>query len=75
MVALGTCFLILGGMREDTPVGAWFGILACFFMIAPAVELMKYFLNRTRVELLKELKGLELQMLEIKEQMRQHQGA
>ncbi|HYT89411.1 MAG TPA: hypothetical protein VEL76_11955 [Gemmataceae bacterium] len=71
VVALGTCFLVLGGLRGDTPVGAWLGILACFLMIGPAVELVKYFINRSRVEVLKEVKGLELQLLEIKECLQQ----
>jgi hypothetical protein len=71
VVTLGTCFLVLGGLRGDTPVGAWLGIMACFFMIGPAVELIKYFINRSRIEVLKEVKGLELQLLELKEELRQ----
>jgi purine-cytosine permease-like protein len=74
VVAVGTCFLFLGGQRGDTPVGAWLGILACFFLIGPAVEIVKYFINRSRVEVLKELKGLELQLLEIKEYLQQRQA-
>jgi len=65
-----TTFLMLGGMRWDTPVGVFWGILGCVLLIIAAVELLKYFLNRTRVELLKELKGLEVQLLEIKDQIR-----
>jgi hypothetical protein len=72
VIALGTSFLVLGGQRGDTPVGAMLGIVACFFMIGAAVELVKYFINRNRVEMLKEVKGLELQLLEIKEILRQH---
>jgi hypothetical protein len=71
VVALGTSFLVLGGQRGDTPVDAFLGIIACFFMIGAAVELVKYFINRSRVEMLKEVKGLELQLLEIKEILRQ----
>jgi hypothetical protein len=67
VVALSTSFLVLGGQRGDTPAGTWLGILACFFMIGAAVELVKYFINRSRVEVLKEVKGIELQLLEIKE--------
>ncbi len=72
VVALGTSFLVVGGQRGDTPVGAFLGIIACFFMIGTAVELVKYFINRSRVEVLREVKGLELQLLEIKEILRQH---
>jgi hypothetical protein len=74
LVALGTIFLVLGGQRGDTPVGAWLGIFACFLLIGGAVEMVKYFINRSRVEVLKELKGLELQVLEIKEQLRRQQA-
>lgn len=71
VVFMGTAFLLLGSLRGDTPVGAWLGIFACFLMIGPAVEMVKYFINRSRVEMLKEVKGLEMQLLEIKEQLRQ----
>lgn len=70
VVLMGTTFLLLGSLRGDTPVGAWLGIFACFLMIGPAVEMVKYFINRSRVEMLKEVKGLEMQLLEIKEQLR-----
>jgi hypothetical protein len=73
VVLLGTGFLVLGGLREDTPVGAWLGLFACFLLISAAVELVKYFINRARVEVLKEVKGLELQVLELKERLQQPQ--
>jgi hypothetical protein len=69
MVLMGTAFLVLGGMRDDTPVGLWLGIFACFVLIGAAVEMVKYFINRSRVEVLKEVKGLELQLLELKERL------
>jgi hypothetical protein len=71
VVLLGTSFLVLGGLRGDTPPGTWLGILACFFLISAAVELVKYFINRSRVEVLKEVKGLELQVRELRDQLRQ----
>jgi hypothetical protein len=73
VIFVGTGFLFLGGLRGDTPVGAWLGIFACFVLIGAAVELVKYFINRSRVEVLKEVKGLELHLLEIKERLQQHQ--
>ena len=69
MVLMGTAFLVLGGMRDDTPFGLWLGIFACFVLIGAAVEMVKYFINRSRVEVLKEVKGLELQLLELKERL------
>ncbi len=70
VVLMGTLFLYLGGNRADTPVGVWLGIVAIFFLIFPAVELLKYFINRNRVEILKEIKGLELRVMELQEQLR-----
>jgi len=74
VVLMGTLFLYLGGSRQDTPVGVWLGIVAIFFLIFPAVELIKYFLNRNRVEILKEIKGLELRVMELQEQIRGMKG-
>lgn len=74
VVLMGTCFMTLAGLYSDKPNSMWLGLSACFFLIGAAVEMVKYFINRSRVELLKELKGLELQLLEIKEHLRQHQA-
>jgi hypothetical protein len=71
VVLMGTCFMTLGGFFSDKPAGLWLGLSSCFFLIAAAVELVKYFINRSRVEVLKEMKGLELQLLEIKERLQQ----
>jgi hypothetical protein len=70
VVLLGTAFFVLGGRLGDTPRGVWLGLFACFLLIAAAVELMKYFINRSRVEVLKEVKGLELRVVELQEQLR-----
>jgi len=70
MVALSTAFLLLGGLRSGTPLGLYFEILACFCLIYPSVELLKHFINRSRVELLKEVKQLQLQVLELQASLR-----
>ncbi len=72
--AAATCFLTLGGLYSDKPASMWLGLSACFFLIGAAVEMVKYFINRSRVEVLKEVKGLELQLLEIKEHLQQRQA-
>jgi hypothetical protein len=74
VVMLGTAFFVLGGMRSDSPPGIFLGIFACFMLIGAAVELVKYFINRSRIEVLKEVKGLELQILELKERLRPPQA-
>ncbi len=70
MVALSTAFLLLGGLRSGTPLGLYFEILACFCLIYPSVELLKHFINRSRVELLKEVKQVQLQVLELQASLR-----
>ncbi len=35
-----------------------------------SLELLKHFINRSRVEILKEVKGIEIQLLELREEMR-----
>jgi hypothetical protein len=67
-VLLGTAFLLGSGRFLGTskaPIAAFMGTWACFFLIAAAVELLKHFINRARVELLKEIKQLQLQVLQL----------
>ena len=66
-VCLGTAYLWFGGAKLDTPKAAWFGCLACFWLIVGAVELLKNFINRSRVELMREVKQVQLQVLELQE--------
>jgi hypothetical protein len=61
-------------LYSDKPAAIWLGLSACFFLIGAAVEMVKYSINRSRVEVLKEVKGLELQLLEIKERLQPRQG-
>jgi hypothetical protein len=65
MVGLSTAFLCLGGKSIHTPLGPYFTTLAGFVLIYPSVELLKHFINRSRVEVLKEVKQLQLQVLEL----------
>jgi hypothetical protein len=74
MVLLGTAFFLLVGQHPDKPRAAWLaaymGSFACFFLISGAVELLKYFINRARVEVLKETKQVQLQVLELHDLLR-----
>ncbi len=69
VVLLGTGLLLLGGRLAEKPSNAGtvanLGTTILFFLIAGAVELLKYFINRNRVELLKEIKQVQLQVLEL----------
>ena len=73
VVGLGTVLLTGAGIKMGTTkaaVAAYMGTFACFFLIYGAVELLKHFINRSRVELLKEIKQVQLQVLELQDAMR-----
>lgn len=68
VVALATTFLLIGGFRGGE-IRLWFGIQACFWFLFGAVFLLRTFLNRNRVEFLKEIRGLEVRVLELQEKL------
>lgn len=65
VVGLATIFMIVGGIRSQTLSGIWLGISACFWFLFGTVFLIRYHINRSRIELLKELKQTQLQVLEL----------
>ena len=67
-VLLTTAFLILSGFL-NTPPGIVMSFFGVVLLLGAAVELLKYFLNRGRVEMLKEVKRLEILLLEIQERL------
>jgi hypothetical protein len=68
VVLLGTALLYFG-QRSEKPGAVWMGLSACFFVSVFSLELVKYFINRARVDVLKHVKGLEVQVLELKEDL------
>lgn len=66
VVILSAALMWGAGGAGNTTKAAWLGTMACFWLIFGAVELLKYFINRTRVELLKETKQVQLQILELR---------
>jgi hypothetical protein len=66
LVVLSTAFIVLGGMRNDTLTGIWFGILACFWLVLGSTFLVRQQLSQRELVLFKELKGLELRVLELR---------
>jgi hypothetical protein len=74
VVMLGTVFFVLVAQHPDKPKAVWqaayLGSFACFFLIFGAVELLKLFINNARVEMLKETKQVQLQVLELQDLLR-----
>lgn len=65
-------FLMFSGLVHPTPERTWMATLAFFslLLLYGAIEIVKHFINRSRVEILKELKQLQLRLLEIDERLR-----
>lgn len=63
------CAALMWG-SAGTSKAAQAGTFGLFFVIAGAVELLKHFINRNRVELLKEIKQVQLQVLELQAALR-----
>ena len=64
LVALIVPWLILASNYPLTPPRVWFGFALMFMALYGAMEMLKVFINRARVDLLKEVKEVELRVLE-----------
>ena len=66
-----TAALLITGYRNPNRPEVMILAFAFTLLIVGAAELIKHFINRSRVEVLKELKNLEVQMLELRAQLSQ----
>jgi len=67
-------FLSAGVGRLDTARGTLFGVLTCWWLLFAAAHLLKHFINRSRVEVLKEVKQVQLQLLELQASLKNASG-
>jgi hypothetical protein len=65
VIAVSIPCLWMAGAHFNTPQGNWFLGIVCFWVLFGAIEIAKYGHNQARVELLKELKQVQLQVLEV----------
>ena len=65
VVVVSAPFLWMAGTHFNTPEGNWFLGLVGFWVLFGAMEIAKYEHNQGRVELLKELKQVQLQILQL----------
>ena len=62
--------MVAGGVWfEGKPKQLWLGVNACFYLVLASVWAFSYMLARHRVEVLKELKGIELRVIEIQQRL------
>jgi hypothetical protein len=65
VVVVSAPFLWMAGMHFNTAEGNWFLGLVGFWVLFGAIEIAKYEHKQGRVELLKELKQVQLQILQL----------
>jgi hypothetical protein len=74
-VFLLTAFGLVAGYAGDKPIKVYFslGVILLAMSIYGAVELLKFFINRARLEVVKDIKGLELRLIEMEGRLRDQQ--
>lgn len=65
VIALSIPCLWMAGAHFNTPQGNWFLGTTYFWVLFGAIEIAKYVQRQDRAELLKELKQIQLQVLEL----------
>ena len=75
-VFLLTGFALVAGNASDKPVRVYFslGVMLLAMSIYGAVELLKFFINRARLEVVKDIKGLELRLIEMEGRLQNPQA-
>ncbi|MEP6472504.1 MAG: hypothetical protein ABJC74_02225 [Gemmatimonadota bacterium] len=68
-VVSAIAFLWFDGGSADVPKGPW---LALFIFLIGAIELLRHFINSCRIDLLKELKQVQVQVLEVHAALAKH---
>ena len=70
VVALSVLFLWLGGKHMETVKGPYFVSLACFWFLFGMVYFVAHSINRSKVDILKEVKQVQVQVLELQALLR-----
>ena len=65
VIVVSVPFLWMAGTHFDTAEGNWFLGLVGFWVLFGTIEIAKYELKQGRVELLKEVKQVQLQILQL----------
>jgi hypothetical protein len=61
-----TVLLVVAGFSADDGRRTWLGIQACFWFIFGAVILLRYHVNRVRVELMVDLKQIQVELARLR---------
>ena len=72
-IAFITIPLTMGWLRLDTRGGATFGVGAFFLLIVAAVQLVNQVTSMSRTQILKEVKQVQLQVLELQASLQKNE--
>lgn len=67
LVALVTAFLLIGGFKHETMTGMWFTLQGIVWLLFGAVFLLSYRFSQLKLDMLTEIKRVELAVMELKE--------
>jgi hypothetical protein len=72
LVGMGVTFALVAGWSADKPTKVYFtiGLTLMILFIGGAVQLVGGFIGRARLELSKDIKGLELRLMELESLLR-----
>jgi hypothetical protein len=72
LVVMGTMYALVAGWSRDQPTKVYFsiGIMLMFLLTGGAVQMVAGFISRARLEIVKDLKGLELRLVELESSLR-----
>jgi hypothetical protein len=73
-IAFITIPLTMGWLRVDKPGGATLAIAAFFLLLVAAVQLVCHVTNMSRTQILKEVKQVQLQVLELQASLQKGEG-
>ena len=72
VVVMGTMFALVAGWSADQPTKVYFtiGLTLMMLLLGGAVQLVGGFIGRARLEVTKDIKGLELRIMELEALLR-----
>jgi hypothetical protein len=73
LVLMGTMYALVAGWADDKPTKVYFSIGVMLFMLllGGAVQLLSGFIGRARLEVTRDIKGLELRVMELEGLLRE----
>lgn len=72
LVVMGMMYALVAGWSRDQPSKVYFsiGIMLMMLFFGGAVQLVAGFISRARLEIVKDIKGLELRLVELDSSLR-----